>query len=72
MSLGNLFRYAAFKDIIDIGVPLEEYVDILMGLTANITVQQGRDEEGRPMFSVGGIKVVALGKEEVEKYKILK
>jgi len=72
ITLGNLLRYAASKNIIDMVIPFPEYVDVLLSLSDNIRIQASRDDKGRPTFSVGGITVTALIGEDADKYRILK
>ena len=70
-TLSNYLRYAAEKDITEICVPLNEYIDII--INSGFSYTEGYiDGEGRPCFLVCGIKIIALKKEEAAKYKILK
>lgn len=71
MTLGNLLRYAANKDVVDIYVPLPEYVDMIFNSDLKL-VEGIVDENERPTISICGIKITALLKEDYAKYKILK
>lgn len=71
ISLDSILSYAAKNDIIDLYLPLEDYIDAIRR-NPNFIPESGRDENGRPFFSIGGIKITGLLKEEADKYRLLK